>query len=263
MNRYTRETVAQKTITIEVVADTVRTNKKVLFIGDSLTNAGFYPYEIQKHLSGEGVESIGTVTTTAYLDSDPAVTTKVSVKHEGRGGWSAQDYISKASKSGVPNAFWNPSTASFDFAFYLSNNGFSLPDIVFINLGTNGTVNPQAEINAIKTIITSIRAYSATVPIVVSAIAPGNATQNRYVDIYLTQIRELQIAEFDGEMSNVWVAPIYLNINRETDWKTQVVAESSRNTLEVTRQIDSVHPSKYGYYKFADIYWSVIQKILG
>lgn len=263
MNRYTRETVAQKDISIVVVADTARTNKKVLFIGDSLTNAGFYPYEIQKHLSAEGVESIGTITTTAYLDSDPEVTTRVSVNHEGRGGWSAQDYITKVSKSGVVNAFWNPNTSAFDFEYYLTNNNYSLPDIVFVNLGTNGTVNPTAEINAIKTIIASIRAYSAIVPIVVSAIPCGNATQNQYADIYLTQIRELQVAEFDGVMSNVYIAPIYLNINRETDWKTETVAESARNPVEVTRQINSVHPSKYGYYKLADVYWSVIQQILG
>lgn len=187
----------------------------------------------------------------------------MSVNHEGRGGWSAQDYITKASKSDVTNAFWNPNTSAFDFEYYLTNNNYSLPDIVFINLGTNGTVNPTAEINAIKTIITSIRAYSATVPIVVSAIPCGNATQNQYVDIYLTQIRGLQIAEFDGVMSNVYVAPIYLNINRETDWKTETVVESARNPVEVTRQIDSVHPSRYGYYKLADVYWSVIQQILG
>lgn len=263
MNRYNGETVAQKTISIVVVADTARTGKKALFIGDSLTNAGFYPYEIQKHLSGEGFESIGTVTTTAYLDSDPAVMTRVSVNHEGRGGWSARDYITKASKSGVVNAFWNPDTSAFDFDYYLNSNGYSLPDIVFVNLGTNGTANPTAEVNAIKTIINSIRARSATVPIVVSAIACGNATQDSYIDIYLTQIREKQIDEFDGKMDGVYVAPIYLNINRMADWKTETVAESSRNQTEVVRQIDSVHPSKYGYFKFADVYWSVIQYVMG
>lgn len=263
MNRYNGKTIAQKSIVIKVVANTERTGKKVLFIGDSLTNAGFYPYEVQHYLSGEGVESIGTRTSTGYLASDTAVTTRVSVNHEGRGGWSAQDYISLSSKSGVDNAFWNPNTSAFDFAYYLTNTGFSMPDVVFINLGTNGTVNPTAEVNAIKTMIASIRAYSSTVPIVVSAIANGNAMQCEYINIYLTRIREMQLAEFDGVMSNVYIAPIYLNINMDTDWSAETVAESARNPREVVRQLNEVHPSKYGYYKFADVYWSVIQSILG
>jgi len=261
-DRYTQARVANKTSAIKYVADTQRTGKKVLFIGDSLTNAGFYPYEIQKHLSGEGVESIGTITTTAYLDSDPAVTSRVSVNHEGRGGWSAQDYISKASKSGVSNAFWNPDTSAFDFAYYLAQTGFAMPDVVCVNLGTNGTANPDAEISAIKTIISAIRAVSASVPIIVSAIPVGNATQSMYIDIFLIEIREKQISELQS-MSNVFIAPIYLNINRLTDWKTHIEPESSRNALEVTRQYDGVHPSKYGYFKFADVYWSVIQYIMG
>ena len=261
-DRYTHARVANKTSVLKYVADTQRTGKKVLFIGDSLTNAGFYPYEIQKHLSGEGVESIGTVTTTAYLDSDPAVTARVSVNHEGRGGWSAQDYITKASKSGVSNAFWNPDTSAFDFAYYLTQTGFAMPDVVCVNLGTNGTSNPDAEISAIKTIISAIRTVSASVPIIVSAIPVGDATESSYIDIYLAEIREKQISELQS-MSNVFIAPIYLNVNRLTDWKTHLEPESSRNALEVTRQYDGVHPSKYGYFKFADVYWSVIQYIMG
>jgi lysophospholipase L1-like esterase len=185
------------------------------------------------------------------------------VHHEGRGGWSAQDYIGRQSKDGVTNAFWNPNKSAFDFSYYLSNNSYSVPDVVFVNLGTNGTARPTDEVNAIKAIVNSIRSVSSTVPIVVSAIANGNATENAYIDIYLTQIREMQIAEFDGRMNGVYVAPIYLNINRMTDFNTETVAESSRNPMEVTRQINGVHPSKYGYFKFADVYWSVLQHVLG
>ena len=145
----------------------------------------------------------------------------------------------------------------------MNQTGFSMPDIVFINLGTNGTSNPNAEIQAITGMIESIRAYSANVPIVVSAIPGGNATQGNYQDTILTAVRVKQLEAFDGTMTNVYIAPIYLNLNRDTDFNTETVAESERNPVEVVRQIEGVHPSKYGFWKFADVYWSVIQKILG
>lgn len=261
-NAKTGELLNSKTITLEVVADTARTAKKVLFIGDSLTASGFYPYEIQKHLSNEGVESIGTMSTTAYLDSDPAVTTQVTVYHEGRGGWSAKDYTTKASKNGVSNAFWNPSSSKFDFSYYLTNNNYSLPDVVCVNLGTNGTSDVDGEISAIKEIVASIRTASGTVPIIVSAVANGSDTDSAYLNIYLTKIREKQLEEFDDTMSDVIVAPIYLNLSGKYDFRTETVAESTRNPIEVVRQINNVHPSKYGYFKFADVYWSAIQAVL-
>jgi lysophospholipase L1-like esterase len=260
VDRYTGDVIVQKTIGIEVVANTTRTGKTVMFIGDSLTNAGYYPYEIQHKLSNNGVTSIGTRTSEGYYDPS-APSTKVSVNHEGRGGWSAQNYVSSAAIDGISNAFWNPSSSKFDFSYYMGQHS-TVPDIVFINLGTNGAGNKAAEIAAIAEMIDSIHEYSTTLPVVVSAVTPDNATQGQYMDIYLTAMRKAQIEAFDGDTENVYVCPVYLNINAKTDFNTETVAESARNPDQVTRQIDGVHLSAYGYWKMADMYWSMIQKLL-
>src|SRR5690606_4477604 len=47
-------------------------------------------------------------------------TTPSGNKHEGRSGWTIDDYYSKAEKGGIPNPFFNPSTSKFDFAYYLA-----------------------------------------------------------------------------------------------------------------------------------------------
>lgn len=80
-----------------------------------------------------------------------------TVKHEGRGGWSAEDYLTLASKSGRDNAFWNAAAnggaGDFDFDFYLTDNGFDVGSdatgvdatgsncVVFIQLGWNDMSN--------------------------------------------------------------------------------------------------------------------------
>lgn len=255
------KTITAKDVEIEVIADTARTGKKVLFIGDSLTNAGFYPYEIQKYLSNEGVESIGSRTTTAYLDHDPNVG-QVSVNHEGRGGWSSIDYTTQASKGNVSNAFWNPTSNKFDFSYYMTQQEFSSVDVVFLNLGTNSADNVSDSISSLREMIDSIRDYDANVPIVISMIACGNRTEDYYWNIFQLKLVDSYIQEFDGETDGIYLAPIYFNINRDTDFKTEEVAESFRNPQVVTRQIDGVHPSKYGYWKFADVYWATIQYVL-
>lgn len=261
-------TVKSKTMSLTVLAKSAITGKSVVFIGDSLTNAGVYPYEIYKNLSEEGISSIGTRTSYPVFGGE----TK-TITHEGRGGWSINDYITLSSKDGVTNAFWNPVSQKFDFGYWLSNNNFSMPDLVFLNLGTNGAYQYNDNIDGINEIITSIRVSSATVPILISLITPG-ATQDGFTyishgssatqfDVQQMTLVKRYITEYDGRESEyIYLSPVYFNLDRYHDFNTAEFAVSARNPELVTRQIDNVHPSHYGYLKFADVYWAMIQKLL-
>ena len=247
------KTVASKKIELEVLAKTTLTSKHVVFIGDSLTNAGYYPYEIQNVLSSGGVESVGTRISNVWIES-----VQHTIAHEGRGGWSINDYVTKASRGEEPNivinSFWNPATSKFDFAYWLSNNGFTMPDAVFLNLGTNAAYDVDANITGLNEMIASIRQSSATVPIIISLITPP-ATQDGWTyavhggsaDQFAVQQMALNaryISEYDGrESENIYLSTVYFNLDRYHDY-------------------NNVHPSYYGYLKCADVYWAMIQKLL-
>jgi len=58
-------------------------------------------------------------------------------KNEGRPGWTVADYFSNKTYEGVVNPFYNPTSETFDFSYYMSNAGYSAVDYVCIHLGGN------------------------------------------------------------------------------------------------------------------------------
>lgn len=54
------------------------------------------------------------------------------------------------------------------------------------------------------------------------------------------------------------IATLYFNLDREYDFDTVNVPVSSRNPAQITIQSNNVHPSEYGYLKFADSYYNKI-----
>ena len=63
------------------------------------------------------------------------------------------------------------------------------------------------------------------------------------------------------QIQNANIIPIYLNLDNYNDFPKTTVTRSDRNpeTYEVCN--DNVHPSKYGFYKFADtFYCSILAK---
>lgn len=58
-------------------------------------------------------------------------------KHEGRPGWTITDYFSDKTYNGVVNPFYNPTSETFDFSYYMSNAGYSAVDYICIHLGGN------------------------------------------------------------------------------------------------------------------------------
>lgn len=266
--KTTWKTIVSKTMSLSIIPNTALSGKTVVFIGDSLTNAGYYPYEIQHNLSNDGVVSVGTRLSHPEFNGEA-----VNIYHEGRGGWSPVDYISRASWGDDVNAFWNPTTNKFDFAYWMSNNNFALPDLIFINIGTNGAGNASANLTAINEIITSIRASSANVPILISLLTPpasqdgwdyvvpgGSAAQ--FAVQQITYNKACMEMFGNKENEHIYLSPVYFNLDRYHDYPTTEVAVSARNPELVTIQTNNIHPSKYGYFKFADVYWAMIQMLL-
>lgn len=261
----TRNIVETRTLTLNVVSDTLATNKTILCIGDSLTAAGIYEAEIQHNLNTH-LRFAGTRQTTCTIGGN-----SYTVNHEGRTGWSAIDYTTQASISDVTNAFWDGS--KFNFSYYMTNSGINAPSIVCIGLGTNAMGSYAANAAAIETMITSIHDYNSSIICLVSLITPP-ATQDgcgyingaqsaanlKYLELKTV---ETYIQQFQGRQDNTDVYELYFNLDRENDYDTATIPLSSRNPGTWVCQINNVHPSEYGYLKFADvIYANLIARLV-
>ena len=280
-DKVTLERIATKTFKMFVKAAS-QPSKKVIFIGDSLTDRCIYPAEICQVLGGGNLISLGTRhDTLTYQGSDGVVS--VDMDNEGRGGWSATDYVKKSSLSDVPNAFWNPNAndgeGGFDFAYYMSTNNFDSVDCVVIALGTNDVGKPMLNadfdtiISSFRTMVDSIHSYNSSIKIIVSLTPHGaepdgwaastHSDQSTIYNYLQFTLVEKLIEEFEADV-NVFLAPTYLNIDHHNDYPTTEVAISARNPKVVKRQRNNVHFSVdsttpvsqcWGYLKMADAIW--------
>ena len=230
-------------------------SKTVLLIGDSLT---------AQH------DAIATDLATMF-ENDPMSVTFIgtqgtgNAKHEGHGGWSAEIYTTQSSYSDVPNPFWNPSSSKFDFSYYMTNNSFSGVDYVFINLGSNSIQNDPADtLSAYNEMIASIKAYNADVRIgiwlpPVRAVTPVSqrfTIMNKSLDV-----NRLLIANFDYRQNeNLYLVPVYFNLDPMYDYKLNEVDVSARNSeYKFTIVTDFLHPALVGFQKFADVIYAYIK----
>lgn len=301
IDKSTWLTVAEKAINIIISADSTRRNRKVMFIGDSLTYASTYGAEIA-NMSNDGIVSIGTIDHAITFNS-----ATVHVKTEGRNGYASYDYVALQTAHGADNPFYNPDTEysltldkkytsstgiltfdnsgtvsilkhHFDFAYYMANNGATVgtPDAVFINLGTNGG-NGYALSDvyvAFDAMIDRIHAYNAELPIFLHLFPPtsdaGNtsraaAVRNVWPDldsrVGYYDCIQILIDRYKDD-SRVTIVPVNTILDRLYDYKLETVPVSARNPIEVTiGQSDAVHPAKPGYLHMADAYYNVLQHL--
>ena len=267
VSKKTNAVVDSTEITLKVIADSTLSGKKVMFIGDSLTNNGTYPAEIEFILSNEGVVSVGTRQSTVELGG-----LSYTVHHEGRSGWAAYDYTRSVPnyKTDVPNPFWDGS--KFDFEYYMDNSGISKPDVVCIALGTNGRVDG---VDDVATIVNSIHAYDADMPVLVTLLSPPAYQDGCGYHTGLQSASKLKnellatnveyIDEYDSNASRSYTDVVNLSfaLDREYDYDTAEVAASARNPKLIEIQTNNVHPSTYGFLHFADSFYGKLLDILG
>ena len=225
-------------------------SKKVLFIGDSITQNLSYLTPL-KTLSDNGdynLTFLGTLGTT--------------IKHEGRQGWAAYNYANDASALGATNAFWDGE--KFNFAWYISQNSIEEPDFVFINLGTNDLIrgitdpNDDEEVKAVvtssyETIINSIRAYNANLPIILW-LPPTRCMcgRNNHTGIdYSLRINKI-LGDTFGYITyinnKVYLMHTYLFVNPYTDY---TISDVTINGVTYKDCSDPIHPTQDGGEKIA------------
>lgn len=234
------------------------TTKKCLFIGDSLTQYGGYLAELVNDFSKDSasIELLGTRQST-YADSNGNNRT---VNHEGRGGWSAKDYCTVESKNGVSNPFLNN---GFNFSHYMANARYSGVDIVGIMLGTNDlSQDTESIVGYFKTIFDSIRAYRSSITILVSLCPPiSSKMDNADMKVARLNLAKRLIEEFGGKTGDgIYTVPLYLVVDAENDFPEDgSVFDSTRYAVPMRRISDNTHPTKFGYYKMADMVYYTIK----
>ena len=170
-----------------------------------------------------------------------------SNKNEGRAGWKATDYLTSKTYDGVTNPFYNPTSGTFDFSYYMTNQGYSAPNFVVLQLGINDLYNNASESvyettwNAIKTMIDSIIAYNSSIKILLNLPTPPNSDQSVhsvFLPTYQNRVvkyAEYAIAQALSLYGETKVRPTYchLILDPATDIR------------------DNVHPTNDGFEKMA------------
>lgn len=237
--------------------------KRVLFIGDSLTDADAFTEDLLALFESDGmnVQLIGT------LGSGEN-------KNEGRSGWRAYTYAKCAngtddlSNLGYSNPFYNPATSAFDFAYYMECQGYEGVDYVFICLGTNDIARGNHQTDEELTLywnmmIDSIHEYDKDIRIGLWLPPTRSlmANRNRQAIDSSLAINKWLIANYDSrEDERIYLVPVYLNVDPYHDYKSKEVSVSARNS-DFTMVVDSdaVHPARAGYRKIADVMYSYIK----
>lgn len=252
----------QKTMTLHIIKNRAVNAKNVLYLGDSLTfsRGGLYASEIQYNLSDGKLVSIGSQIGTSASNGIG------EVKHEGYNGATVGGFLAENVTSGFTNPFYNPTTGEFDLAYFMTSQGYLQIDAVCLNLGHNNIGNHANGVLGLQTIISKIHEYNADIPIIVSLITPlagqdGWAKKTKSTTEEMSRhwknLISAYITAFDnGKISNVYLSTPYFNVDVDNDFPTATVARCARDTTEIVRQDDAMHPSKIGTLKMADVYYA-------
>lgn len=240
--------LASKTITVHCNISAVPA-KKYMFIGDSYTEAGYMQNWFYDQNPGL-VTLYGTRGTAPYL-------------HEGRYGWRVQDYFHN--DKSVDNPFYNPTTQTFDFSYYMTNHPeFSDVDVVNILLGRNNGFSTTI-ISQIQRMVTSIHDYNSSIKIFVmvgSNVAANNSGAGRYMQS--NEEMNLNCFNYNRVVSYENATIIWQNCNLDDvyDFATEQVQATLTNPALVTMYTDNVHPSQYGYQAFGVVFNGYMHNLL-
>lgn len=253
------ETVSRKTVTVNVVEKNSSLALTGLLLGDSRISDG----EIVKTLCKE-LPQVTWLGTRSVRNGDAVI------PHEGRGGWSAENYATDASVTvgtdfTLENPFYDPAAGAFSFAYYMEKNyPGEVPDFVVINLGANDGYSTES-VEHLSAMVASIRAFGTekgkTVRVLVMTEYRSPAS-----GYYLTQsgntnlpsLRQRQFAYFahlsetfgGREEQGIYLLPNYLVINGFSDRVVETVETANGEEKRIT---DVVHLGTRGYVKEASV----------
>ncbi len=211
-------------------------NCSLLAIGDSTVDSDVLTATLLSHFASKG-------RTITLLGTRGSATDPLN-KNEGRAGWTTEDYVTNSTKNGYTNPFYHNGT--FDFSYYMTQQGYSGVDFVVIQLGINdlyNVLNPSYEtiFGNIKTMIDSVLSYNANIKIILNLPTTPNSDESTHsVAEYLYQNRIVKYNEYaqaqalkDYNESKVRCSYCHLILDPATDIR------------------DNVHPTDAGYEKMA------------
>lgn len=252
----------------------------IINLGDSTTNSGTVIEKLNTNFSSD----VMNVTTLGTRGTAPN-------NHEGRSGWKWNDYFTKEyidytdGRGHVANPFYNPSTQTFDAAYYFANSGISVPDFFIINMGVNDVFRFTSDtalnagidqfISYTDDAIASIKTAAPNTKICICCTIPPNHSQDAFGKAYAcgqTRNRCKRnnallvnriIEEYDGrESENIYVIPIHTNLDTVYNMGMETLPVNARNT-DMTYQSPirngCVHPEISGYWQIADVYTAFIK----
>lgn len=166
--------------------------------------------------------------------------------NEGRAGWKSSDYFTNKQYNSVVNPFYNPTSGTFDFSYYMNQQGYSSVDFVVIQLGINDLYNYDDTMivqtwENVKMMIDSVHAFNADIKVILNLPTTPNADQSKHsVFEPLYRNRIIRYCEYATVKANelystskVRISYCHLILNPNTDIR------------------DNVHPTNDGYEKMA------------
>lgn len=236
--------LASGTCTI-IAVDNKAVTASALVIGDSTVTQG--NYICQKLLSCFSAAG-GALTLLGTRGTAPA-------KHEGRAGWKASDYCTKAADGTYTNPFYDN---GFDFSHYMATQGYTGVGVVVIQLGINDifyagldSFSAAETIGYMDAMVTSILAYDSSIKVIVDLLTPPNGNTSVFTEKYGTS----QI-DFVYRLNTIRLSKALME---HFAGNASVVVSPNNCVLNPTQDInDGVHPTEVGYAKLGQMIYETM-----
>jgi len=232
-------------------------NVNVMLLGESTTEMaglvnGFYDLTDADVLHVTGIGTRGTA---------PRL-------HEGRSGWTTENYIHDATALNITNSFYNPTSKTFDFAYYIGTNKLEKPDYVFIDMGINDSwqeVPLATTLANYQFMINSIHWLDPNIKIIIGLTNLPEKFKNMWdfnfglKDKILKLINALITKYGNRESEGYFLNPIYLNVDPYWDmqYEERVISPDGKQTEFVGT--NGVHPSDAGFKRCADVLYATLK----
>lgn len=230
-----------------IAVDSKAVTASALVIGDStVTQGGYICQKLLSCFSAAG----GALTLLGTRGTAPA-------KHEGRAGWKASDYCTKAADGTYTNPFYDN---GFDFSHYMATQGYTDVGVVVIQLGINDifyagldSFSAAATIGYMDAMVTSILAYDSSIKVIVDLLTPPNGNTSVFTEKYGTS----QI-DFVYRLNAIRLPKALME---HFAGNASVVVSPNNCVLNPTQDInDGVHPTEGGYAKLGQ---TIYETMLG
>lgn len=236
--------LASGTCTI-IAVDNKAVTALALVIGDStVTQGGYICEKLLSCFSAAG----GALTLLGTRGTAPA-------KHEGRAGWKASDYCTKAADGTYTNPFYDN---GFDFSHYMTTQGYTGVGVVVIQLGINDifyagldSFSAAETIGYMDAMVTSILAYDSSIKVIVDLLTPSNGNTSVFTEKYGTS----QI-DFVYRLNTIRLSKALME---HFAGNASVVVSPNNCVLNPTQDInDGVHPTEGGYAKLGQMIYETM-----